>query len=92
MVEVTVSKRIPDTNSGGIKTVIVECTGDTSQTYDVNSDAAKIAGAGISVIKGAYHVQPAGLVSAAFVQSTGIVTLGTVADNADTIYLHIIGE
>jgi len=93
MVVIVVSKRMESINDGIKKIAIVtSAAANTGHTYDTLMDATDGRGAMFERILDAYHIGTTGTrVDASWSNSTGIVTLGTVAAGAATVNVFIDG-
>ena len=94
MTDIVVAEKLVSV-AGDIKRVIIQTSSaaDTGHTYDTNMDAANGRGAEFKKIYNAYHVGLTGTqVAASWNNSTGIITLGTVAGGPAVVNLVIEGK
>lgn len=76
-----------------IVAIRTDAAANTGFTYDTNMDASDGRGVEFSEIFDAYHVGATGTrVNASLSNSTGVVTLGTVAGGPASVQLIIIGK
>jgi len=93
MTAITASKTMVSVNDGlKVVSIVASAAADDSFTYDTKTDATDGRGAIFEKIMDAYHIGTTGTrVDASWVNSTGIVTVGTVSGGPATVNLFVVG-